>query len=314
MQLPTRYDDGMPKLLFLCFLVVPGLVLPLSDDKLSDTPGLHNVIRVTPKLLSGSSPKGEQGFQALQKLGVQTIISVDGAKPDLPLAKKFGLRYVHLPIGYDSVPTEQGQKLAKAVKDLPGLIYMHCHHGKHRSPAAAAVVKLHLDETCSNQQALALLKAAGTDPHYLGLYAASRDFERKPIDWMKISSDYPETAQTGTLVQEMCSIDNHWERLKLTQKAHWQPTKEHPDIDPAHEALMLWERYVELRRLPEMKKKPADFQAMLLDGETAAKQLESSLRLATTRERNARVAQHFKSSQTACTKCHAHYRDVPQAK
>ncbi len=35
-------------------------------------------------------------------------------------------------------PYKGGRKTAKAVRDLPGKIYIHCHHGKHRSAAAAA--------------------------------------------------------------------------------------------------------------------------------------------------------------------------------
>lgn len=135
-------------LVLLCFTWSISDTRPLfpwdgpNSNSLSNTPGLHNVFRITDKLLSGSVPEGDLGFQTLQKLGVKTIITVDGAKPDVERAKKFSMRYVHLPIGYDGVPADQGLRLAKAVRDLPGLIYMHCHHGKHRSPAAAVVVKL----------------------------------------------------------------------------------------------------------------------------------------------------------------------------
>ena len=69
-----------------------------------DAPGLHNVYRLTDKLLSGSGPEGDEGFASLQQLGVKTVLSVDGARPDVARARRFGLRYVHLPIGYDGVP------------------------------------------------------------------------------------------------------------------------------------------------------------------------------------------------------------------
>src|SRR5262245_5214765 len=66
-----------------------------------EVPGLHNVFRVSERVYSGSSPDGDAGFAALEKLGVKTIISVDGAKPDAEAAGRHGLRYVHLPFGYD---------------------------------------------------------------------------------------------------------------------------------------------------------------------------------------------------------------------
>jgi len=99
---------------------------------------LPNAVHVHAKVISGGQPDGEAAFQELHRLGVKTVISVDGAAPDLELAKKYGLRYVHLPHGYDGIPEPRVQELAKAVRDLEGPIYIHCHHGKHRSPAAAA--------------------------------------------------------------------------------------------------------------------------------------------------------------------------------
>src|SRR5262249_33410514 len=134
--------------------------------------GLHNVYRLTDRLYSGSAPEGDEGFASLRGLGVRTVISVDGARPDLERARRFGLRYVHLPVGYDGAPEAQPLRLARAVRDLPGPVYVHCHHGKHRGPAAAAVVLRCLDESCGADAATAWMRQAGTDPHYGGLYAS----------------------------------------------------------------------------------------------------------------------------------------------
>ncbi len=77
-----------------------------------------------------------------QAMGIKTVISVDGAKPNVELANRFGLRYVHNATWLRWISETRGLELAKAVRDLPGPIYIHCHHGKHRSPAAAAVACL----------------------------------------------------------------------------------------------------------------------------------------------------------------------------
>ena len=286
----------------------------VSEDKVvGDTPGLHNVFRITDKLLSGSVPEGDTGFQTLQKLGVKTIITVDGAKPEVERAKKFGMRYVHLPIGYDGVSVEQGLRLAKAVRDLPGIIYMHCHHGKHRSPAAAVVVKLCLDEKCTVQTAVELMKRAGTDPKYLGLYAAPQQLRRPTNDELdKLQVTYPETASTGNLVQRMVEIDECWDHLKLIQKAGWVTPKEHADLDPSHEAVVLWEHYVELGRLPEVAKRPTLFKELLNETADDAKQLESALRRNDNGKQHIQAEKSFKALQTSCNRCHALFRDVPQ--
>ena len=72
-----------------------------------EIPGIHNAFQVTEKIYSGSQPEGDAAFAALQKLGVKTILSVDGSKPDVERAHKFGLRYVHLPFSYDGIPTNR---------------------------------------------------------------------------------------------------------------------------------------------------------------------------------------------------------------
>ena len=94
----------------------------------------------------------------------------------LPWRHRYGIRYVHIPIGYDGVPEAQGLRLARAVHDLPGLVYIHCHHGQHRGPAAAEVVHRCLDESCKVETALAELRRAGTDPRYTGLFASPEKF------------------------------------------------------------------------------------------------------------------------------------------
>src|SRR5262245_42817749 len=118
-------------------VVAAGAVSPSTakPEKLA-VEHLPNAYRITDKVISGGLPEGDAAFQELADLGVKTVISVDGMKPDVETAKKHGLRYVHLPHGYDGVPSERVLELAKAVRELPGLIYIHCHHGKHRSPAA----------------------------------------------------------------------------------------------------------------------------------------------------------------------------------
>ena len=104
-----------------------------------ETLHLPNVVVVHPNVISGGLPESDLAFQELRSLGVKTVISVDGMKPDTLAAKKCGLRYVHLPHGYNGVPPQRIAELAKAVSTLDGPIYIHCHHGKHRSPAAASV-------------------------------------------------------------------------------------------------------------------------------------------------------------------------------
>ena len=51
-------------------------------------PVIENVHPLTPQLISGGQPKGDAAFSKLAEMGVKTVVSVDGAKPDFELAKK----------------------------------------------------------------------------------------------------------------------------------------------------------------------------------------------------------------------------------
>jgi protein tyrosine phosphatase (PTP) superfamily phosphohydrolase (DUF442 family) len=279
-----------------------------------EAPGLHNVYRINDRLLSGSSPEGDEGFHSLQKLGIRTVISVDGATPDVERARKYGLRYVHLPIGYDGVSERQALRLARAVRDLPGRVYIHCHHGQHRGPAAAAVVHLCLDEKCGVETALAEMRRAGTDPRYTGLYAAPRMIHRPTSEELdRVPGDFPETAEVAALAQVMVGVDETWERLKQVRRAGWKTPRDHPDLDPAHEALQLVEHYREAGRLPQVRERSEEFRRWLSEGESGARELESLLRPPDRKPVTEAVAEKaFQGASAACARCHAKYRDIPQ--
>ncbi len=277
--------------------------------------GLHNVYRITDKLFSGSSPEGDEGFRSLKELGVRTVITVDGSRPDVERARKFGLRYVHIPFGYDGIPREQILRLAKAVRDLPGPVYIHCHHGQHRGPAAAAAVHLCLDQTCTAEQAIAEMKRAGTDPHYTGLYAVPKSLTRPTKEELdRVPADFPEIAKVPDLAQLMVEVDSRWDNLKLIRAAGWKTPTGHADLDPPHEALQLVEQFREAGRLAQEQKRSEEFRRWLSAAEGKAKALEGALRVAKGIPQVDRSAAEaaFRKTEAACAQCHAKYRNVPQ--
>lgn len=277
-----------------------------------EKPGLHNVYRITDWLISGSSPEGAEGFRSLRELGIKTVISVDGTRPDVASAKEQGLRYVHIPIGYEGIPREKVLQLAKACQDLPRPIYLHCHHGKHRGPAAAAAVHICLDDRCTVNQALTEMKTFGTDPKYRGLFEAIKRLERPTAKQLAaVPTDFPETAQVASFVERMVEIDTTWDHLKEIKAAGWKVPAKHPDLDPAQEALQLLEHYREAARLPEHAQRPAAFQEFLKAAETEATELEKVLQAAGQKPLNAATLDPlFKRSEAACAKCHSQFRDV----
>ena len=286
---------------------VPKIV---ADAAPIELPGLHNVIRVSDKLISGSSPEGDAGFESLRSLGIKTIITVDGARPEVDRARKFELRYVHLPIGYDGISQDQANRIARAVRDLPGPIYLHCHHGQHRGPAAAATARFCLDDKCTVAAAIAVMKRAGTDPKYAGLYAAPNRVHRPSADELAAAAaNFPETAPIPALAQAMVQIDGTWDNLQAVRKAGWKAPKDNADLDPPHEALQLVEHFREIGRTADTAQRPDDFRRWLGDAEKSAATFEESLR---SNCATSELEKAFQRCRASCSQCHAKYRDVLQ--
>ena len=174
----------------------------MSAAEVIQSSNLHNAFAVTPKIFSGSSPDNEAGFAEIAKLGVKTIISVDGGKPDVETAKKYGLKYVHIPFGYDGIPTNRVVELVKAAQTLDGSFYVHCHHGKHRGPAAVAVM-CEAVSGWSTDLAEQWLRQAGTASDYPGLYRNVREFKLPSAAELAAVKKLPEVAQRSSLVETM---------------------------------------------------------------------------------------------------------------
>ena len=294
---------------------------PANDERVAphrlETAYLPNAVQLHPLVISGGLPEGDSAFAELNSLGVRTIISVDGAKPDVDAAKRHGLRYVHMPHGYDGISDLRAKELAKALVTLEGPFYIHCHHGKHRSPAAASVACVGAG-LLQPQMALTVLKVAGTNPNYRGLYRATstaRKFERSLLD--ELAAPFPEVAQLPPMAEAMVAIEQTFDHLEKLSAHEWQSLPNYPDLDASHEALLLREHYTELLRTPETKSQPNAFVKLLQASESLAQKLEDQLRSlpATDGADREQLQRTIDSTLSAihqqCKTCHQTYRDVP---
>jgi len=274
---------------------------------------LHNAHRVTDRVISGAQPDDEAAFQALQALGVKTIISVDGAKPDAATAAKCGMRYVHLPIGYDGVPVDQGKAIAKALIELEGPFYIHCHHGKHRSAAAVAVACI-ITGDLRPEQADSVLKTFGTGANYEGLWADARSAKKVDVaELHAISVKFVEAAVIPPLADAMVHVDERFDHLKAAQEAGWKSVPNHPDIDPPHEALMLRELFHEMNRSEDILHRSEDFRERMQQSEEEIQRLEDLLVAWKTAGHPdpapAEINTAFKAVGESCKSCHKDWRD-----
>jgi len=288
-----------------------GVALSAADPPLPvavPSTHCHNLFQVTPRLYSGSQPEGDAGFAELARLGIKTVVSVDGSAPDLEAARRHGMRYVHLPFGYGGIPTNRIAELAQAGESLPGPIYVHCHHGQHRGPAAVAVMCLAGDGWTA-ERGEAWLRLAGTSADYPGLFEAVRDFQKPDPAAIAAAGPLREIAPSSTVVAAMVAMDGHLDELKAAQKHGWKTPPEHPDLRPGPEAVLLWEQLKELGRHPDTAKRPDRYREQLSASEAAADRLRTVLTGPWTAEGSASADAAFTHLARTCSACHKTFRN-----
>ena len=269
----------------------------------SNAPGLHNVFRLGDHLYSGSSPDDEVAFATLARLGVKTVISVDGATPDVEMAHQFGLRYVHLPITYGSVPHETLVQLVRASRVLPGPIYLHCHHGLHRGPAAAVSLWRCLDKSVTDEQAFAALKTLGTGDRFQGLYASVKDLVPPSAAELRAAqATLSEASPVPPLAKTMAEIDRMWDRVTVTES---EPTAVSMQLTTAFD---LAEHFREAARLAEATDEMRPGLIRAADElDLLAETIKSGMRDSSA-PNNARTSAITRVS-ARCNECHANFRD-----
>lgn len=318
-KIPTRLCErgcrlhqtvGLFTMLLLLLHLFPGLAAESSGNNSPATalPAKHlsNLFRAATNVFSGDSPTSENAFAEIARLGVKTIISVDGTKPDVATAHNFGLRYIHLPIGYDGIAAARVAELASAAKSAPGPLYVHCHHGLHRGPAAVAVM-CEANAGWTPNQALAWLKQAGTSTDYSGLYRSVREF--RPIDPTALTGirELPEIARTSPLVESMAAIGAAFDSLQFAQKSAWSKVPHHDNATPVQTATVLWDHFRELARAEETATRTEDFRAKLASTGKHSDRLRALLRDPGTDAKSRDDA--FRSLGQSCKACHTKYRD-----
>jgi protein tyrosine phosphatase (PTP) superfamily phosphohydrolase (DUF442 family) len=281
-----------------------------------ETSYLPNLVELTAKVSSGGLPEGDAAFAELKELGYQTIISVDGMTPDIATATKYGLRYIHLPHGYDGISDDRVLEIAKAINEVDGPIYIHCHHGKHRSPAAAAAACI-ANGSIDEADGLSVLAVAGTNPKYKGLYRSVAKAVR--VDVEKLNSlqvEFKEIAAIPPLAEAMVEMEHAFDHLKQRNASDATSWNRDAIEEAGHEALLFRELYTELLRSDDLKQRPSGFVDMMRAGEATAKELEDLLNSiasegALSATHQATIAQKLQSLAKNCTACHEAYRDNP---
>lgn len=239
-------------------------------------------------VLVGGEPSTEVDWNELRALGVRTVVAVDGMRPDLAAAERIGARLVHVPIGYDAVPAEAQAQLAKVARDEPGPVYVYCHHGRHRGPAAAAIVA-RASGRMDAAQAIELLEQAGTNPDYGGLWRDVRAFNPRRVDTAGVQ--LVASAEVEPMALAMGQLDRAWDAWRAA-----------PDAAARREAMATLEQGLkESRRASEADSAARDLIARFDQAAAELKHLDGA--------DEANRSSAIKAMSDTCTACHAAHRD-----
>ncbi len=288
--------DFIPRFTVWLSVLLLGSWVLAQEQPASPQPvtGIENIHQVAPGILSGGQPEGAAAFEGLARRGVKVIISVDGATPDVEAAHKHGLRYAHVPIGYDKIKPQQRADLVEAVRTAGGPVFIHCHHGKHRGPAAAAYCGMAMGRLTA-EAALGVLKAAGTRSDYTGLWQAVQKFEMPTVP----AGPLVETAKVKPLTAAMVRIDHHWTGIDQQVKAG----KITDEKEFSRETLLLAEEFRELPRTsPSTDVKFKAHMQTAIDATEELHQAAEKHDLPAIQTASKKVVQ-------SCVDCHASFRD-----
>jgi len=294
-------DPIMPFRMYLTVSLLSTLATA-GEPTSPNLPGLPLVIKVSETISTGYEPQGALGFDSLKKLGIKTIISADGALPDLEQAKAHGMRYIHIPIGYGGIGRQSSNAITRAMREADGPVYVHCHHGRHRGPALAALA-LRAETGCDTETALKVLEKCGTGKEYKGLWKDVAEYTPPRPD-----EPVPELhaiSPVDNMAQAMVKMDRAWDNIGKIQKAGWKTPKDHPDLSADHEILILGESFRTATRLHVDREREADFWLRMKQSEKFVFDLRDALKGGATDK----VEKNFESIKSNCNSCHEMYRN-----
>ncbi|MCA9076200.1 MAG: hypothetical protein KDA93_14315 [Planctomycetaceae bacterium] len=248
---------------------------------------------VSPSIICGATPQSVEEFRGLANQRVHTIVSVDGAPPDVESAAVVQLRYVHIPIGYDGIPQDAVARMTRVLRECERPIYVHCHHGKHRGPAAAAVCAMIAGEI-DPPQARKLLSDAGTSHDYAGLWRDVQEFTAFPDDATlpEISSRVEVEPMTDLMVK----VDDCWDKLQIAVQAENR-------TQAREQASILEQLFRESIRLHRVED-GCTWLPTMLDAEHAATSLRENFE-----NDYGETSRWLNEIEESCRQCHKYYRN-----
>ena len=144
-------------------------------------PGLPNCFRVAEGLYRGAQPTRE-GFEALQRMGVRTVVNLRSRHSDRNLLEGLDLAYVEIPMNAAFPSREDFLRFLEIARDPARQpVFVHCEHGSDRTGTAVALFRVSL-QRWDRTEAIREMTDGGFGFHriYFNLKTFIQEFEFPP--------------------------------------------------------------------------------------------------------------------------------------
>lgn len=143
----------------------------------NDIPGLTNYAKVSDALYRGAQPTAE-GFAALKKMGIRTVVNLRSFNSDREQLTGLGLQYVHIYCKAWHPEDEDVVKFLQVVSDPKNHpVFVHCQHGADRTGMMAASYRI-VEQGWSVEDAAKELGRFGFHTVWTDIAKYLRDFSK----------------------------------------------------------------------------------------------------------------------------------------
>ncbi len=120
-------------------LVCAGTVMkPATPIEVEDA---RNCYRLSPELYRSGQP-GDDGFKALEKLGLKSVLNLREYHSDTDKAEGTGLRLYRIKLAAGKVTREELMNCLLVISTAPKPILVHCWHGSDRTGIVCAAYRI----------------------------------------------------------------------------------------------------------------------------------------------------------------------------
>lgn len=245
----------------------------------------ENFRRAAEGVFVGGLPQTESHWAWLSELGVRTVVGVDGLAPDATTAHRLDIAVVHAPMGYGAMERSTVLTLSRVARESQRPVYVYCHHGQHRGPAAAAIM-CRSAELLDAAAAESLLIDSGTGTQYQGLWESVANFECPATN-----EELPplvEASEVSPLQLAMSQLDRAWSEAQAAKET----------AERASALVVVRESLRESARAAEHSGREMDFEPALTTTEKMTHAATS-----------ARWNKSATLLETHCQSCHREHRD-----